>query len=149
MRKKMQKIDELVGHERPGPDGWLSDVEAMHWRRIVDSKPVEWCTPEIYAPLKQLCRHEALADALAMLRVELMQSYANGDASFLDVSRVMSMELQQTSAISSLCGKLGFSRPALRTATERTESAVASNPWDFESAGNQSRTKHSLDRDVH
>lgn len=110
---------------RPEPDGWLTATEGQHWRRIVNSRPPEWCTAEIYGVLKQLCRHEALADQLAMMR--------QGCANIFEMDAVMKAEARQTLLIAALVVKLGLNRNACRSVSERDKAGGhggESDPWE-------------------
>jgi predicted amino acid racemase len=101
-------------------------VEAQHWRRIVNSRPPDWCTAEIYGVLKQLCRHEALADQLAMMR--------QGCTNIFEMDAIMKAEMRQSTLIATLVVRLGLNRNASRSVSEAERSRGAEgeegDPWE-------------------
>lgn len=138
----------IPGAERMDPPSELRPVEQKIWRRITGRLPAEWFTADNEPMLKELCRHVAFSDELALemeaVRARRMEIAASSEplkertAQLSDATEelhgLMRLHCIQSERIGNLATKLRLTNQsrwqAAKADEQRMRATAGPRPWE-------------------
>jgi hypothetical protein len=116
---------------RLAPPDDLTPEQALRWRAVVDSKPVDWFGPDSSPLLKEYVRAEAMCDLLA---IQIEAAVVGGEPAV--VKSVLQMRDMESKRLTSIATKLRLTQQSRYTpqaaATADRKSGSAGKPWQFQ-----------------